>query len=112
MQRCLRNDGVDVVDGHVALHGGGAFQVFHDGVLHVECGGEPGKGRAIASLDLCKFHVVLGRQAVQHCVEKVVKGLHLFQLLALSTGSVGRFKFFGSCQDAGQLLHVQGSEKW
>ena len=32
--------------------------------------------------------------------------------MCLSTGPVGRFKFFGSCQDAGQLLHVQGSEKW
>jgi len=86
---------------HVALRGTGAFQVFHDGILHAECGCQPGKRRAIASLDSSEFHVVLGRQAVQHCLEKVVKCLHLFQLLALSTGSVGDVKLFGSCQNAG-----------
>ena len=112
VQHCIQNGRVGVVGGCVALNCGAAFHVFHDGSLHVESSGQHGRGRAVASLNFRELDVVLRRRVVQHRVEKLVKGFHLFLLLALSTWSVGGFKLSVSSQNSIQLFHVQGSEEW
>ena len=112
VQHCIQNGRVGVVGGCVALNCGAAFHVFHDGNLHVESSGQHGSGRVVAFLNFRELDVVLRRRVVQHCVEKLIKGLHLFLLLALSTWSVGGFKLSVSSQNSIQLFHVQGSEDW